>query len=276
MCKPDQPLRFGEYGERDQDCQFEQALALAKHAESLNKTKKSKRSPKTTKRSPRAFLSRSASRSSDVRNSSEHLGERIQGMGSSISPTGESRTSLRASFKQRISGTGAALRSRKEKISQKGAALRSSFSKVRRSQIVPPLDALDDELAEIRQMRGKERLVKFLETYDPAAVTSADQMLQFGGTSEVEMWEALKVKYQVNQRRRLWQATTIASPHVDADSLLKECANKDEVEKVIAQYTKIAMQTVEKREIAEAQKEMTWNKGKKNSYQQVPELELGD
>ena len=147
-------------------------------------------------------------------------------------------------------------------------------------QVVPKVV---DELQFIRTLRGEARLVAFLQQHDPERVADAAGMLKFGGCSEVEMWDKLQIRYQVNQRRRLLNSLKACEPdssshlwHRNVDGYLADCETGEEVEELIAKHTEYAMKFIERKNNIAAKEEMTWDKGNTNSYQQVPPTELND
>lgn len=248
---------------RQHDEQYDEALAAARFAAQLNKRK-----------------------TSDTCASPSLTAGRIEGFGS-LSPTEASKKTLRGRVRGRISLTKERLSLTKETMKQRVSgsitavrARRQTRKKAHGTfQHVPKII---DELAPIRKLRGEDRLRAFFEEYDPDRVESAREVLAYGGRSEVEMWDHLQVQYQVNQRRRLWQALKTCERgsnhcwHCNVDAVLADCQNGDEAEEVIEHHTRKAMAKIEKKNARKDAREMTWDKGSRNSYQQIPPTELND
>jgi len=266
------------------DAQFDEAYELAMLAERLNSGKNNKTASKNKRKHSPKYHAQSS------------LEQRIEGFGS-ISPTSDTKKTLRARLSSSLESSRLSLSRRASRASltrdSKGSRRRSrtSLTSKRTSSTSSGLSSpIVDELATIRKLRGEERVVAFFEKYDPARTTEAEAraLLAFGGRSETEMWDALQARYAVNQRRRLLQALRLAPAgkgrftsveDVDAaialaveDGREMGSSEVEAVEAVIAEHTAAARAVVEKRQA----REMTWCKGNKNSYQQIPTHELGD
>lgn len=245
------------------DEQYDEALAAARFAAQLNKCKKS-----YTCASPSLTAGR------------------IEGFGS-LSPTAASKKTLRGRVSGRISLTKERLSLTKETMKQRVSgsitAVRAHRqTRKKASGTFQHVPKIVDELASIRKLRGEDRLRAFFEKYDPERVESTREVLAYGGRSEVEMWDHLQVQYQVNQRRRLWHALKTCERgsnhcwHCNVDAVLAGCRNGDEAEEVIEHHTRKAMAKIEKKNARKDAREMTWDKGSRNSYQQIPPTELND
>ncbi|KAF0694831.1 Aste57867_14355 [Aphanomyces stellatus] len=114
----------------------------------------------------------------------------------------------------------------------------------------------------------RDKVVIFLQKHDMAAVTDVDDILNFGGKTNEDIWEDLQVKYKVNQRSRLLQLFQKYDPARigDVDDLLEDYA--DRVEEMIRYYKE---RYTEKRRTEQTRSDpCTWSPGQANSYQLLP------
>jgi hypothetical protein len=245
------------------DAQFQEALAAALFAENLNGSRKrshrSKNNAKNTNFSPPS--------------------KRQQGMGGfgCVSPTADPKKNLGVAkmkhLRSRIAGKILALKETRQEVLRRRTV---------RMKTNGPVEGIVDELAHIRKLRGEERVAAFLKVYDPAIVDQANRIVNYGGRSEVEMWNDLQIKYHTNQRKRLHIALKLTSSsrsepwHCNVDTYLDACNDEDEVEELIAKYTNRAMAKLKKKQDKIDRREMTWHKGQQNSYQNAPSFELDD
>jgi len=202
---------------------------------------------------------------------------RMEGFGRSISPV-DKRKTFGSKLSNRLTLTKESMKRKMSVKSHRSAVLDLAAKFDQTDATVAPIE---DELKEIRKLRGEERLVRFFEIYDPSRCGDAKQLLDHGGTTEPEMWDKLMLDYRINQRRRLWLALKVCVPdakiwHRNVDCYLAECNSAVEVELMIAVHTKHARHLVEKREEKEADVKITWSSGISNSYQNIPEMELDD
>jgi len=245
------------------DSQYDDALAQALFAQKLSAPKK---------RSSKRFASPPRKRVMD-------------GFGRDQLFTASPTNSRRKSLSSKISSIKKRSFKRLTNKSHDSAVIEiaANFEQKRKSKLPSsnPVAPIVDELASIRKLRGEERLVAFFEKYHPERIEEASTMLRFGGSSEIEMWDELQIKYGVNQRRRLWAALKVILPttsnwHRNVDTYLADCSSAEEVEAVITQHTLIAKTLIEKIDQKNAKSELTWSKGLTNAYQQVPDTELND
>jgi len=278
------------------DEQFDEAYELAMLAERLNNRKSSIGRTSASKRS-----------SKRSRRSSSPLEQRIEGFGS-ISPAAGAKKTLRARLSSSIESSKKTLSRRTGRVSltKKDAGnmprrlstlitRRATNARRTRTPTVASRPIVD-ELAGIRALRGEARVIAFFDMYDPPRATAqeAAQLLAFGGRSEAEMWDALQAQYGVNQRRRLHSALKLQpggkgrqTNAEDVDAVIAEAKAEEAaegrrgdahsaVEAVIAEHTELAKRALDAARSKAESREMTWCKGNKNSYQQIPDQELGD
>ena len=216
----------------------------------------------------RKASSRSYGRHS-FKSGSELTQGRIQGIGSS-------QPSRRSARMERVLEKGKQVRlTVGQSIARKGIMMkRIASSAAQKSDSRRPARKFQmvDELSEFKHLRGRERYVAFFEKYDREEVDNVDMLMNFGGMTEKELWNFVQVKYKVNQRLRLWEALKICEPHKNPDLLLQRHPGQEE--ELIEQKTKLAKEHMEQMEAHDASQ--TWKSGAKNTFQMLPQMELGD
>lgn len=226
------------------DPQYQQALALALAA---NKSRK------------RRFIRRSSTSDSAGRPSLEGFGHSPALLRRSMI----SRASLRKKLRSIVP-----LRTSNNETLRKTGVRRLRSRHVGKSMGITSPDQLDPLRS--RRLNLRQRTVAFLELFDPDAVGCVDQLLAHGGTTEVELWNALQAKYGVNRAHRLASALRQGNCYcADVEALLRR--NKGREEELIAHY----MRQAGRHAIDHEWKRQTWKSGN-NTYQQLPAEEQND
>jgi len=142
---------------------------------------------------------------------------------------------------------------------------------VRAGEVLTDLSAQNKGM-KLRALKGRDKFIAFFEKYDPAKVNQVDQLLTHGGKTEDQLWYDLQVKYQVNQRQRLLQILHLFdAPKVKkVDAILDAHLGEEEIyiAALVAKYQP-------KLEQLEPDPK-TWKTGAANTYQMLPEQDLGD
>ena len=124
----------------------------------------------------------------------------------------------------------------------------------------------------LRALKGRDKFIAFFEKYDQSQVENVDFLMQHGGKTEEQLWYDLQVKYQVNQRQRLLHLLHLFEPHraKKVDQILDQHEGSEEI--FIAQMVEKYKPKLEQLE----PDPKTWKTGSANTYQMLPERDLGD